>query len=261
MIHATFLGAVMRLTFDDEQLPGIWRPGGNDGRIRMLLTMLEGRGDDNPKGLASFNPETGESVFFDVLSTPEVENSHEILLMALAETLAWLRGAPAGPDKGGFGTDEMSKWLWGLRHQAKFESILSEFLDAGSDYAFLADLFAVDTKVLPLAEGMAADDPRKGLRWFPRPGDQSAVDAGNPGLSGTNFTYGSGPVMRMVVALGGGEVEGLNIVPGGQSGLTDSPHFHDQLELWLGNQALPMRFFVSDVVEGATTREEYVPMP
>ena len=261
MIFGAWVGAMMNLTFGDEGLPGVWRQGGTDGRIQTLLRMLEGRGADNPKGFASFNEETGESVFFDVLSTPEVERSDEVMLLALAEALEYLRGKPSAPDKGGFGTDDMSQWLWGLRHQVRFESILSEFLDAGSSYAFLADMFAIDTAVLPLADDIPAGDPRKGLRWFPRHGDQDNVDAGNPGLGGKEFTYGSGPVMRMVVALGGGNVEGQNIVPGGQSGLTDSPHFHDQLELWLGNKTYPMRFFVGDVVDGATTREELVPAP
>ena len=261
MIFNAWIGAMMKRTFDDEALPGVWRPGGNDARIRTLLYMLQGRGPGNPGALASYLEETGESVFFDVLQTPEVERSDEVMMLALADALTWLRSAPAASDKGGFGTEDMSKWLWGLRHQVRFESILAEFFDAGSEYAFIADLFSIDTKALPLAETFPAGDPRKGLRWFPRHGDQDAVDAGNPGLGGKEFTYGSGPVMRMVIALGGGTVEGRNIIPGGQSGLTDSPHFHDQLELWLANQTLPMRFAVKDVVEGATTREEYVPAP
>lgn len=260
-LHNAWMGAMMRNTFDDEAFPGIWRPGGSDGRVRTLKLMLEGRGEGNPGGLASWNPETGESVFFDRLGTEVVERSDEVMLLSLSEALAFLRGPAAGPGAGGFGTDDMGAWLWGLRHQVKFESILAEFLDAGSEYAFIADLFAVDTSLLPLADDLGADDPRKGIKWFPRPGDQDCVDAANSGLNGTSFNYGSGPVMRMVVALGGGTVEGRNVVPGGQSGLKDSPFFHDQLELWLANDTLPMRFFVDDVVEGATGREEFVPAP
>jgi acyl-homoserine lactone acylase PvdQ len=54
-----------------------------------------------------------------------------------------------------------------------------------------------------------------------------------------------------------GEVSGQNIIPGGQSGLTDSPFFSDQAELWLANEAYPIRFKVEDVVAGATGREVY----
>ena len=64
----------------------------------------------------------------------------------------------------------------------------------------------------------------------------------------------------MVIALyPDGRVAGQNIVPGGQSGLTDSPHFADQLRLWLGNQATPIRFHVDEIVDGAVGREAYVP--
>lgn len=260
-IHNAWIGAMMRNTFDDEAFPGIWRPGGTDGRIRTLKLMLEGRGEGNPGQLASWNPDTGESVFFDKLGTDAVEQSDEIMLASLAEALAYLRGPSVGPGAGGFASEDMGTWLWGLRHQVKFESILSDFLDSSSDYAFIADLFAVDTSVLPLADAIAAGDPRKGLKWFPRQGDQDSVDAANSGLNGKTFNYGSGPVMRMVVALGGGTVEGRNIVPGGQSGLKDSPFFHDQLELWLANDTFPLRFFVDDVVAGAIAREEYAPAP
>ena len=66
--------------------------------------------------------------------------------------------------------------------------------------------------------------------------------------------------MRMVIALHpDGRVAGQNIIPGGQSGLTDSPHFADQAALWLGNEALPLRFHLDEVVEGAIGREVYTP--
>ena len=65
--------------------------------------------------------------------------------------------------------------------------------------------------------------------------------------------------MRMVFALKDGAVSGLNIIPGGQSGLADSPHFTDQAALWLGNQAYPARFHVDDVVAGAAGHEVYRP--
>jgi len=85
------------------------------------------------------------------------------------------------------------------------------------------------------------------------------VDAANPGLSGTHFTHANGPVMRMVIALKDGAVEGQNIVPGGQSGVKESPYFSDQLEHWLANTTIPLRFHPSDVVAGATGRERYSP--
>jgi acyl-homoserine lactone acylase PvdQ len=63
----------------------------------------------------------------------------------------------------------------------------------------------------------------------------------------------------LVIVLDHGVVRGQNIIPGGQSGLTDSPHFADQAALWLGNETLPLRFSVPDVVAGAAGREVYRP--
>ena len=51
--------------------------------------------------------------------------------------------------------------------------------------------------------------------------------------------------------------EGVNILPGGQSGLKDSAHFDDQAALWLANDTWPMRFTVDEVVAGAISRETF----
>ncbi len=256
MIFNAWLPRLMHATFGDEPGLGAALPQGSRTRWRALRRFLDGRGDGNPAGLASWNPDTGESVFFDRYDTPEVERSDELIVTSLEEALTFLRGAPDGPGHGGFGTDDMSQWLWGLRHQVKFESLLADFLGSDPQFGLLTSQFSIDTSVLPLTDHFnGADDPRAGLKWFPRPGDNYSVDAANPGFSGTDFTHGSGPVMRMVIALKDGEVWGQNIIPGGQSGLTDSPHFADQAKLWLANETLPLRFTPEQVAEGATGRE------
>lgn len=262
MLFNAWLPRVISGTFDDEGLPGIWQPSGSHGRVKSLDKFLRGRGADNPLSLASFNAATGESAFFDVLGTDEVETSHEVILKALVDALAFLRG-PAEEEndfEGGFGTSDMSQYLWGLRHYARMESLLADFIGDDPQYAALTKGFAVSTLQCPLEEdGVTPGEPLFGLEWFPRPGDQYAVDAGNPGFSGTRFSYGSGPVMRMVVALKGDQFEGVNIIPGGQSSITESDFFADQAHLWLGNQVSPMRFTVDQVVDGAVGRESYLP--
>jgi penicillin G amidase len=134
---------------------------------------------------------------------------------------------------------------------------------AGADVpevALLAGPFSITTRRLPLAADIPDGDPRGDLRWFPRPGDFFAVDAANAPLTlDADYTYGNGPVMRMVVELRDGEVRGQNILPGGQSGVTSSDHFDDQAGDWLGNQTIPMRFSVDDVVAGAVSREAFRP--
>lgn len=241
--------------FSDEGLPGVWVPGSTTGKVRALKMFLEGRGPGNPGGLSSWVEETQESAFFDVLGTDELERSHEVALLALHDGLAFLRSAPTSDDTrgDGFGTEEMAEWRWGLRHQVRFESVLADFVDA-DEFSFLTDQFSITTDTLPLLGEDAAED----LTWFPRPGDNLAVDAANNGW-GTDFTHSSGPVFRMVVTLGGGDfVSGRNVIPGGQSALTDSSYFADQTALWLANDTVPMVFHAADVAAAATGREVFV---
>lgn len=245
--------------WDDEGLPYIWRGGSATGKLRTLTLMIDGRGEGNPGGLASFNEETGESIFFDVLGTDAVETSDEVAVDALADALTFLRSDPTGDGEGGFGTDDMNAWLWGLRHRVHFDSVLGEFLGDDPTFAPLFAQFSITTSTLPLDDGIVAGDPRYGLDSFPRPGDPFAVDAANPGFSGTSFTYGSGPVFRMAIALGPDGPEGHNVIPGGSSGLVDSPYFADQAALWLGNDTLPMLWGVDQVAASALGRETYLP--
>ena len=153
----------------------------------------------------------------------------------------------------------MNAWLWGMRHQARFPSLLGTFLGDDPVFGRILDLFSITTDTLPLAPGIDSDDPRSALKWFPRGGDMWSVDAANPGTEGDDYTHGNGPVMRMVIGLKDGEVMGRNIIPGGQSGANDSPHFADQLRLWLANETYPLRFYPKDVAAGALSREVFVP--
>lgn len=260
-IWNAWISRALQKTFDDEQLPGVFNSNSSGGPVRALWQFLNGRGANNPGKLASWNMATGESIFFDVQGTVEVETSDEMLLVALADAMVFLKSVPdpKTPAEGGYGTDDMSKWLWGLRHYVRFQSLLDDFLD-DPQYASFTQPFAITTKTLPLKAGAyAADDPRKDLTWFPRNGDQFSVDAANPGFNGQRFSHGSGPVMRMVVSLKGEEVTGRNIIPGGQSAIIESEYFADQTKLWLANETLPMRFSPKDVAAGAISRETYTP--
>lgn len=234
---------------------------GDTFRLGLIDRLLRGRGAADPEMLGSFDPTRAESVFFDDVTTPEVETSHEIALRSLGEALAFLASEPTGPGEGGFGSADPTTWTWGLRHGVRYDSLLADFLGGDPMFGFLLDMFSITPDDLPLAPDLPDTDPRAGLTFFPRPGDHLVVDAANPGLSGERFTHGSGPVFRMVVRLGPDGVRGENILPGGQSGLSRSDHFSDQVELWLANETIPMRFTPEEVVEGATARETFLPMP
>ena len=260
MLFNAWLPRAIDATFGDESMDAAWRFSGNYSRWHALRRFLLGRGAGNPEGLSSWIAGRDESVFFDDIRTAGVtEGSDEVLLMALIESLDDLSAAPSGPGEGGFGTAVMSEWLWGLRHQVKFESLVSGLLPPDSGLSSILDSFSITTRVLPLAESFEDGDPRADLKWFPRPGDNYGVDAANPGLSGTDYTHSNGPVMRMVIALKDGRVSGQNIVPGGQSGLSDSPHYADQAEKWLANETVKFRYHTDDVIEGAERREVLFP--
>ncbi|HJN75977.1 MAG TPA: penicillin acylase family protein [Myxococcota bacterium] len=260
MLHNAWFGRFVSGVFSDEGLPDVWEPTGGTGQTRALTKLIDGRGPDNPEGLSSWNADTEESAFFDVLGTDEVETSHEVALSALLDALVFLRSAPEDDSLGGFGTEEMSEWIWGYKHVVRFESILAGFLGDDPTYSVITDQFSITTETLPLASGMAPTDPRADLVGFPRPGDTFSVDAANNGFSHSDFDHGSGPVFRMVIAVGGeDDTVGVNIIPGGQSGMTDSAHFSDQAALWLANETLPMRLSPEQVVDGATGREAYHP--
>jgi len=261
MIWAETYRHIFDRILSDEDIDEVMAHDPRTLRVNLLRRLLDGRGAGNPESLRSYNPATEESVFFDVRGTADVERSEECLVGALADALSALSAAATEEAPLGFGTGDMTAWRWGYRHMARFESILVIF--AGSDVpevALLAGGFSISPRRLPLAPGLSDDDPRRALPWFPRPGDFFAVDAGNPALTlDADYTYGTGPVMRMVIELNEGSVRGQNILPGGQSGLTGSDHFDDQAGAWLGNDTIPMRYSVDDVVAGAVSREAFRP--
>ncbi|MCC7540116.1 MAG: penicillin acylase family protein, partial [Deltaproteobacteria bacterium] len=244
---------------DDERIDGAFfgRPWSRSGKMRLVTLMLESRGE-NTHSLLSWNPETRESAYFDVLGTPEIETSDELALRSLDDALVFLRSPSTGDGFGGFGHDDWDRWLWGLRHWVRFDSLVGGYLPADSDFSAITDRFSVNTSVLPLAEGLTPDDPRSELSGFPRPGDSECVDAAGDG-NGERFNYGAGPVFRFVVALRPDGTTARNALPGGQSGNPSSEFFADQARLWLGNETRPVHITLPQVLSAAVSRERYLP--
>ncbi|MCO4748350.1 MAG: penicillin acylase family protein, partial [Proteobacteria bacterium] len=258
MIFNVWMADTMGRILNDEGVPGAaWQGGGSAGRLRALDTMFDSRGPNNPLGLDGYNATTEEHVFFDIRGTAQVEQSDEVVLLALQDSLNFLESAPTGDGTGGFGSTDMDTYVWGLRHQVRFGSLVGSYIDDPL-FATVFNSFAITTDVLPLEDGMAPTDPRAELEWFPRPGDNRNIDAANPGFSGRRFTHGSGPVMRMVFAMGE-ESEGINVIPGGVSGRLESENFTDQTGLWLANEALPVPLGADQVAEQGLSRETYLP--
>ena len=252
MIHGSWSRNLIDGVFGDEDIEFIWIRSRQRMVYRTMHRLLEGRGANNPLGIGSFNPDTNESAFFDVRGTAIVETSDEIILQALLDAFAELERS--------LGRD-MDGWLWGLEHKVRFESLLTQIGgDSEPAVGVLALEFSITTDQLPLAPEIPRGDPRGDLEHFPRNGDFFSVDAAAPSMAdGRYYTYAHGPVMRMVIHLDDGKVTGQTILPGGQSGSTRSKQFADQAAVWLGNETQPIRYHAEDVVEGATSRERYIP--
>ena len=146
-----------------------------------------------------------------------------------------------------------------LKHFVIFDSFIAREMGGDDLLGSVFGAMEINPEVLPLVEpepGFGA--PRRGLPGFPRPGDAFSIDAAG-GIGTHNFRYGSGPVMRMVISLGSDGVQGTNIIPGGQAADPNSPHFADQAELWIANEADPIHFYVDDVIAAASGRELLTP--
>ena len=261
MIFHAWASHFIERVFGDESLPSAEYVTGVQNRARIVDRILRARGEGGDAGLVSWDPQRRESIFFDDVMTEEVETGDEMILLGLVDALTLLATPPESPGVGGFGTADMTAWRWGLRHMVIYESILAPFVAGieGIDGLFASFGIAPDTVRLT-PDRLPATDPRAGLPGFPRGGDNFSVDVGQSGFRRARHDYKAGPVKRMVIALHpDGRVEGQNILPGGQSGLSESPHFSDQVRQWLGNDAAPLRFHLPEIVEGAVGREVYAP--
>ena len=199
----------------DEGLDG----PGDHLKARLLHRMIT-----DQESMKTWDPAHGQSMIWDDQSTPDrVETRAEIMVLALADALSFL----SNPDsvgvakKGGFGTKDMDQWRWGALHT-----------------------LTLAHNVLPAYDIPSADDQPDG---FPRPGDMFGVDACHPGMGDRGFRYDHGPAVRHVMTLTDPIVR-FGAVPGGQSEAHASPHYADQMALWVKNEAPQIPFELADVL-------------
>ncbi len=259
MIFNAWMGRFQGAVWNDEGLPGVFRPTGSYGSTRGLKTILDGV-DSAGNAVVSIDPETGESVFFDDLGTADwKETSSELALRELVNALDYLESNFTVDRTGGFGTTDMDQWRWGLKHFVKLENFVAREIGDDPLIDSIFEDLGVTTADIPLDDPPpTTGDYRLGLMGFPRPGDAFAIDAAG-GIGTTNYSYGSGPVMRMAFSMNPDGVEGVNVIPGGQSSDPFSPFHHDQARQWIANESSPVHFKVEDVVANALGRELLTP--
>ena len=175
---------------------------------------------DHPDKLATgLSAGTSDPVLFDDLTTPEVESKQQIAAKALVLALDFIAGK--------LGNDP-SAWRWGTLHTLTLSYLLP-------------------VAALQIPESGDPQFPN----GFPRHGDNGTVDVGGHGLSLTDYSYSAGPAIRFVCELDPSGPHARNALPGGEQLDPHSPHYKDQLALWLKNQTFDLAFQDTDVVASA----------
>jgi len=169
--------------------------------------------------------------FFNVEGAPDMATARDTVLLAslrsALDLLASDEFAPAFANS----TDQ-NDYRWGRLHRIVFEHPLGQ-------------------KPFNVPRGFGLNDLSDELPGVPRPGGFDVVDASsyNPRADSVNeFMFSAGPARRKVALMTPGGPVADEIIPGGRSGVVDSPFYTNQLFLWLVNGYLPL-----DIGEGAAS--------
>jgi len=158
----------------------------------------------------------GHESWFDRVDTPGIESRDDVLRVSLEKAVGELRRTLGGAP---------STWRWGRVHTLEFQH--------------------------PLGRGM----PLLGFYFnrgpFPVPGDNQSVNKMEVGEA--SFAVLNGPSMRQITDLSDPS-RSLSVLPGGESGIPASPHYADQMSLWLSGRYHPSLMSRADIDEAAEAR-------
>ncbi|MCB8945184.1 MAG: penicillin acylase family protein [Ardenticatenaceae bacterium] len=155
------------------------------------------------------------AVWWDKSNTEAVETTDDIILEALANTVAWFEENVS---------EDMNEWTWGSIHTATFVSA-------------------------PLGQsGIGPVETLVNRGPFAADGGSSIVNAQSWSWSEPAVVRGH-VSMRMIVDMADFEAS-RTVIPTGQSGHPYHPHYDDMIELWLNGQYHPM-LFGREAVEAA----------
>jgi penicillin G amidase len=216
LIDAVWLVNFKHLALDDEI--GALGVTPDDDMVKKLLARM----CTDPTSLATgVSSATGDSILFDDLTTAATESKEQIAAQAVFAALDYLVTT--------FGADP-SKWTWGTVHTLTLGYLTGQ---ASLNLPVSGD------KTYP--------------KGYPRHGDDGTVDVGYHGWSLTDFTYDEGPAVRFGCELTPGALHAVNALPGGEIMDPNSPHYQDQLALWLKNQTFDLAFYPAAVEASAKT--------
>jgi penicillin amidase len=154
-----------------------------------------------------------------------------VLLQSLVDALDALAG-PAFADAFGGSTDQ-DDYRWGILHRITFEHPLGGARNAPPAGGFTTP---------PQLEGISTD------------GGYNTVDASNHNGRADeagDFDFDGGPVRRYVAEALPTRIRAVSSVPGGASGLVESPWYTNLLGPWLTNEAFPQELRYRSFITGA----------
>ncbi|MDQ7065784.1 MAG: penicillin acylase family protein [candidate division KSB1 bacterium] len=162
-----------------------------------------------------------ESRWWDNDTTEQRESRDDVVLAGFRQTLAYLREHYG--DGPGF-------WEWGRLHTLTLQHVL----------------------------GQASPLDRVFNRGpFPMPGSASTVPKAEYSFQ-EPFAVKVGASVRQIVDLAEPDA-GYRVLPGGQSGQPFSPHYDDQIELWLKGEYRRVRLHRSYIRQTASAMQRFVP--
>ena len=214
-------------------------------------------------GLAEFHPDSARSLsalrnlldhfssnqgvgasgvnFFQVEGMGSPENARDFLILkSLDDALDLLASDSFAPAYGN--STEQEDYRWGRLHRIVIDHLLGDPFN------------------IPEAGGFSHLSSE--LPGLARSGGYETVDAAAHDVRAatpTDFMYIVAPARRFVAELSRSGINALQIIPGGQSGVPDSPFFSNQLDRWLTNQYHPMQIDPADVAADQLSVEVFTP--
>ena len=180
--------------------------------------------------------------------TLSAEERRDLALLQALRTALDRLASPGFAPAFGESTDQ-DNYRWGKLHRIVFEHPFEE--------AFNFDAFNI-----PPQAGFK--DVGLGLPGLARDGGYEVVNASSFSARAQNldsFMFGHGPVRRYVgkARTGPGKISGVNVVPGGPSGIPGDPNYATQLGTWLTVDYHTVEMGVSIPQGLIIERETFVP--